>query len=182
RGSPEVVESPGTARGEARFDFARPKLRTAIAVPLARDGIAAHVAVPSRKVLRGAIPARSGASHGPRRETRQPPVTHGATSIRTPSSTPKEECVSSGRGFRTTRTREAGATRRDCHLERTERERSFAKRRQCMSLRHCQISSWAAARSQSSTASNDARRGASELARYRRPNSCRKAHTLLLFE
>src|SRR5690606_4554511 len=73
--SPEVVESPGTVRGEARFDFSAPELRAEIAAPLARDGIAAHVAVPSRKVLRGAIPARSGAPHGLPREPRPPPVT-----------------------------------------------------------------------------------------------------------
>src|SRR5690606_15365575 len=63
--------------GGARFDFSAPKSRALkIAVPLARNGIAAHVALPSRKVLRGAIPARSGAPHGPSRNPETSTLPH----------------------------------------------------------------------------------------------------------
>src|SRR5690606_34115027 len=66
----------GTVRAERGSISARPKPRAEIAVPLARDGIAAHAAVPSRKVLRGAIPARSGAPHGPSRSPETSALPH----------------------------------------------------------------------------------------------------------
>src|SRR5690606_34359222 len=66
----------GTVRAECGSISARLKLRAEIAVPLARNGIAAHVAPPSRKVLRGAIPARSGAPHGPSRSPEPSALPH----------------------------------------------------------------------------------------------------------
>src|SRR5690606_15276465 len=59
----------------------RPKLRAENGVPVARDGIAVHVALPSRKGPRGAIPARSGAPHGPAEKPAWPHARSPASSV-----------------------------------------------------------------------------------------------------